>query len=229
MREGEREKETQAMERENHVPVHVTRQQLEAIRASLKGHWANEGNSAQSAAFLDTIMLQLQSAVVVDDNSNQDTDTHSQVDESISSIDRINGNELTEPYDFALNDTLRDTYRSFERLVEDTAIQRQKIPVDLAKQAREQLAADLQSIKDAVEHQTHEANRLLDTLQSDFTPDSMSSSNSNSDPHPHPERNTNTDTAPRSLGLSSAQLLQTKQTTNATKSAAETFSRAVQF
>ena len=166
--------------------VHVSRGQVDSIRASLERHMhtrlaerlaqlAKNGTAGETeredrrelerllevnveGRFLDTLVQELCGACVVDDDDDKD-----------------NGGDdrKVEPYDFALNDRLRTTYQRFEDLVQDTCQLRRDVPPQLGQAVHERLAADVGLVHELVAARTTATAAVLADTGSASTPSSI--------------------------------------------------------
>lgn len=123
--------------------------------------------------FLELLIKQLCESCIIDNDD--DIDEIIKNDKSNGFNNDLIDNKKVEPYDFALNDKLRNTYQQFEDLVEDTCKLRTEIPPQLANDINQRLSTDLSLIKTMVNERIEESTSVLSALESS----SSSSSNDN--------------------------------------------------
>lgn len=153
--------------------VHVSAGQLDAIEASLAGHLdkiCRHGFASVTASdyteqqqrelheiqdeFLAGLMEQLASTVVVDDSCNEYRDGDGGSGNSTHT-------DKTEPYDFALNDKLRDSYTQFEQLVAQAAALRRRVPAQCLRETHTLLRATSQQLRAELDERVRATAALL--------------------------------------------------------------------
>lgn len=114
--------------------------------------------------FLELLIKQLCESCIIDNDD--DIDEIIKNDKSNGFNNDLIDNKKVEPYDFALNDKLRNTYQQFEDLVEDTCKLRAEIPPQLANDINQRLSTDLSLIKTMVDERIEESTSILSALES---------------------------------------------------------------
>lgn len=113
--------------------------------------------------FLESLINQLCDSCIID---NDDIDEIIENDKSGGFNNDLIDNKKVEPYDFALNDKLRNTYQQFEDLIEETCKLRTEIPPQLANDINQRLSTDLLLIKSMVNERVKESTSILSSLES---------------------------------------------------------------
>lgn len=215
--------------------VHVSGSQLAGIRTSLQNHLQRKLDERLAqlndydidddemdvqelksmlvddiqGGFLNTLMEQLCSACILDENVGN-TDT---VNEGEGEGDDGDEDDKIEPYDFALNDKLRATYQEFEDVVEETCKSRREVPPQMGEILQRRLASDVILLRGVVAERVAATAGVLAAVGDD--------EDSKEDEEDNNDNNDNNDTL--------HQLVAVKKTLGATAETAETVARVARF